>query len=73
MRDARTLEAAPSDVTWAAARLRLGQANVGTWTLAALLLVLFQPGASAGTLADQALSWAAVVGVLVFLFALSHH
>lgn len=47
--------------TWAEARLRLGQRNVGFWVLLAAGVVLFQPGASGGPLAERVAGWIGLV------------
>lgn len=46
------------DWTWARARLRLGQANVGTFVLISLALVLFGAAPTTGTLGEQVATWA---------------
>ena len=47
--------------TWAAARLRLGQSNVGFWVMAAAAWLWYQPAVATGSLAGQAAAWAALV------------
>lgn len=51
--------------TWAGDRLRLGQTNVGTWVVLALVLAAWQPFAPLDTFGAEAGRWATIVGVLV--------
>lgn len=54
-------------VTWARARLRLGQANVGFWVLLAVVTLAWRPALATGPATAQALAWAGLVLVFVAL------
>lgn len=51
--------------TRAEARLRLGQANVGSWVVLAVVVAVWQPLAPVETLSAELGRWAAVVGAMV--------
>lgn len=50
--------------TRAEARLLLGQCNVGTWVVLALVMATWQPFASLNSLGDEVERWGVVVGVM---------
>lgn len=60
---------AAGPLTWAAARLRLGQANVGFWVAVALVLVAVAPEPVTGGMFSHALAWFVCVAVFAVLQA----
>jgi hypothetical protein len=58
---------APPTSTWAHDRLRLGQANVGFWVLAAVAVIAVQPAPIAGGWVAQFLVWTGIVAAFTAL------
>ncbi len=53
--------------TWASARLRLGQTNVGFWVVTSAVLLVVQPDIATGGMAAHTTAWLACVAVYVLL------
>ena len=62
-------ELASTTLTWARARLRLGQANVGFWVLVAVAVLAVRPALGGGSLAGDVGAWVGVVGLGALLQA----
>jgi hypothetical protein len=62
-----TPDLGPTEWTWASARLRLGQSNVGFWVVVSALIVLVQPALGGGDYVAHGARWTGIVAAYLAL------